>query len=56
VRFSLSQKPKFEMFPVPVTCFEEDLGVGIRFHEHVATRPSWYVIPVGSTQFEGDPA
>lgn len=45
-----------KMFPVPVNCFDEDLGVEIRFHEHVATKPSWYVIPEGSKQFQGDPA
>jgi hypothetical protein len=45
-----------KMFPVPVNCFDQDLGVEIRFHEHVATKPSWYVIPEGSKQFDGDPS
>ncbi len=45
-----------KMFPIPVDCFDEDLGIEIRFHEHVATRPSWYVIPEGVKQFEGDPS
>lgn len=45
-----------EMFPIPVNCFDDDLGMEIRFHEHVATRPSWAVIPEGVRQFEGDPA
>lgn len=44
-----------KMFPVPVNVFDQDLGVAIRFHEHVATKPSWYVIPDGSKQFDGDP-
>ena len=45
-----------KMFPVPVNCFDQDLGVEIRFHEHVATKPAWYVIPEGSKQFDGDPS
>jgi hypothetical protein len=45
-----------KMFPIPVGCFDEDLGVEIRFHEHVATKPSWFVIPDGVKQFEGDPS
>jgi hypothetical protein len=44
-----------KMFPIPVDCFDDDLGMEIRFHEHVATKPSWYVIPDGVKQFEGDP-
>ena len=45
-----------KMFPVPVNCFDGELGVEIRFHEHVATKPDWYVIPEGVKQFEGDPS
>ncbi len=45
-----------KMFPVPVNCFDQDLGVEIGFHEHVATKPAWYVIPEGVKQFEGDPS
>jgi hypothetical protein len=45
-----------KLFPVPVNCFDEDLSAEIRFHEHVATKPSWYVIPEGAKQFEGDPS
>jgi hypothetical protein len=45
-----------KMFPVPVNCFDEDIGMEIRFHEHVATRPSWCVIPEDSKQFAGDPS
>ena len=44
------------MFPIPVDCFDEDLGVEIGFHEHVATKPSWCLIPEGAKQFEGDPS
>jgi hypothetical protein len=44
-----------EMFPIPVDCFDEDLGMEIRFHEHVATKPSWTVIPEGSKTFDGNP-
>jgi hypothetical protein len=43
-------------FPIPVNCFDEDLGVEIRFHEHVATKPSWQLIPEGVKQFAGDPS
>ena len=42
-------------FPVPLNCFDEDLGVAIRFHEHVASKPSWCVIADGAKQFDGDP-
>ena len=45
-----------EMFPIPVNCFDEDLGVEINFHEHVATKPSWCLIPEGAKQFEADPS
>lgn len=45
-----------ETFPIPVDCFDDDLGMEIRFHEHVATRPAWFVIPDGVKQFEGDPS
>ena len=44
-----------EMFPVPVNCFDQEIGLEIAFHEHVATRPSWCELPPGSKQFEGDP-
>jgi hypothetical protein len=44
-----------KMFPIPVNCFDDDPGMEIRFHEHVASRPSWTVIPEGSKVFEGDP-
>ena len=44
------------MFPVAVNCFDDDLGVEIRFHEHVASKPSWAFIPEGSKQFAGDPS
>lgn len=44
-----------KMFPIPVNCFDEDLGLPIRFHEHVAAKPSWTVIPQGSKTFDGDP-
>jgi hypothetical protein len=44
-----------EMFPVSANCFDDDLEMEIRFHEHVATRPSWFVIPEGVKQFEGNP-
>jgi hypothetical protein len=43
-------------FPIPANCFDEDLGLEIRFHEHVATKPSWVRIPEGVKQFEGDPS
>lgn len=42
-------------FPIPVNCFDGDVEVVIRFHEHVATKPSWTVIPEGVKQFQGDP-
>jgi hypothetical protein len=42
-------------FPIPLNCLDDDLGLEIRFHEHVAGRPGWDVIPEGSKQFEGDP-
>ena len=45
-----------EMFPVPVNCFDQDLGLEVRFHEHVASKPGWYDIPPGSKQFEHDPS
>ena len=45
-----------KLFPIPVNCFDQDLGVPIRFHEHVASKPSWTVIPEGVKQFAGDPA
>jgi len=45
-----------EMFPIPVDCFDDDLGMEIRFHEHVASKPAWFVIPDGVKQFEGDPS
>jgi hypothetical protein len=44
-----------EMFPVPANCFDDELGLPIRFHEHVATKPSWVTIPDRETKFEGDP-
>lgn len=44
------------MFPIPVNCFDQDLGIEIGFHEHVATKPSWVLIPEGAKQFEGDPS
>lgn len=44
------------MFPIPVNCFDDDLGVAIGFHEHVATKPSWCLIPEGAKVFEGDPS
>ena len=43
------------MFPIPLNCFDEELEVEIGFHEHVATKPSWCLIPEGAKQFEGDP-
>lgn len=43
------------MMPIPLDCFDEDLGVEIGFHEHVATKPSWCLIPEGAKQFDGDP-
>jgi hypothetical protein len=45
-----------KMFPIPTECFDDDLGMEIRFHEHVATKPAWFVIPDGVKQFEGDPS
>jgi len=45
-----------KMFPIPVDCFDQDLGLEIRFYEHVGTKPSRYVIPDGVKQFEGDPS
>lgn len=44
------------MYPIPLDCFDDDLGLELRFHEHVATKPSWAVIPEGVKQFEGDPS
>ncbi len=44
------------MFPVSVNCFDEGADVEISFHEHVASKPSWCVIPEGAKQFEGDPS
>lgn len=44
------------MFPIPADCFDEDLGMEIRFHEHVASKPAWIEIPAGCKQFENDPA
>jgi hypothetical protein len=44
-----------DMFPVSVDCFDTPVDLEIRFHEHVATRPSWFVIPEGVKQFEGNP-
>ncbi len=44
-----------KLFPVPVNCFDDDLGMPILFHEHVATKPSWQHIPEGEKQFPGDP-
>ncbi len=43
------------MFPVPLHCFDDETGARIRFHEHVATKPSWESIPEGVPQFPGDP-
>jgi hypothetical protein len=45
-----------EMFPVSANCFDDDLEMEIRFHEHVASKPSWVEIPAGSKQFERDPS
>ncbi len=45
-----------DMFPVSVNCFDGDVEVEITFHEHVATKPSWCLIPEGAKQFEGDPS
>ena len=44
------------MFPIPLSCFDEELGVAIAFHEHVANKPSWCIIPEGAKTFPGDPA
>ncbi len=44
------------MFPVPVNYFDTGPELEIGFHEHVATKPSWCLIPEGAKQFEGDPA
>ncbi len=44
-----------QSFPIPASCFDEDLGLTVRFHEHVATKPSWVEIPPGEKQFDGDP-
>ncbi len=44
------------MFPVPINCFDTDLAIEIGFHEHVATKPSWCLIPEDAKQFEGDPS
>lgn len=44
------------VFPVPVNCFDKDLGVAIRFHEHVSTKPSWCAITDDAKQFPGDPS
>ena len=44
-----------EMFPIPANCFDDDLGLPIRFHEHVATKPSWVTIPDDVKKFEGNP-
>lgn len=45
-----------ETFPIPLDCFDADPGVAVRFHVHVAMKPSWEVIPEGVKQFDGDPA
>jgi len=44
-----------EVLPIPLNCFDADPGLSIRFHEHVASKPSWVVIPDGVKQFDGDP-
>ena len=43
------------MFPISANCLDQDPGMELRFHEHVASKPSWSAIPEGSRQFEGDP-
>ena len=45
-----------DRFPVPINCFDGGPGLEIGFHEHVASKPSWCLIPEGARQFEGDPA
>ena len=44
-----------DMFPIPANCFDDELDLPTRFHEHVATKPSWVTIPEGVKQFEGNP-
>jgi len=46
---------EWDVLPVPLNVFDQDPGVPIRFHEHVASKGSWAVIPDGVKQFEGDP-
>ena len=45
-----------EMFPIPANCFDDDLGLPIRFHDHVADKPAWVTSPDTVTKFERNPA
>jgi hypothetical protein len=44
-----------DVFPISAHCLDEDLNLEVRLHEHVATKPSWYVIGDDAKQFDGDP-
>ena len=46
-----------ELFPISANCFDEELGIPVLFHEHVASKPPWRgEIPDGVKQFDGDPS
>ncbi len=44
-----------ELIPIPLNCFNQDLDMPITFHEHVASKRDWEVVPLGPKLFDGDP-
>lgn len=44
-----------EMFPVSVNCLDSDPGLPVRFHEHLASKPSWQLVHPSAKQFMENP-
>lgn len=45
-----------DSFPIPANCFDDPLGIEVRFHEFVAEKPAWLPICDGARQFEHHPS
>lgn len=48
-------EPNGDLFPINAHCLDDDPGVRNRFHEFVASKPTWYEIGDGAPQFPEHP-
>ena len=44
-----------DSFPIPANCFDDPLGLSVRFHEFVGEKPEWLQICDDAKQFTGHP-